>query len=240
MGCTDPLKRGCVGSATISVLSGSVASYPGHIYADVPLHITMAHITTGGISVGIKTCLVQSGAHQARQQPRFPDDMASWTAPSVAYLVPKAERSGAAAAVTAEPEPTTPHGWQSLKEKAAFGAAWAEAGSRSTAMARKSSKSDQDAETAVNINHPASNADEQSAWGAAGTMSTERSRAAPASDKGASQRNGNGGGEGRDGACAAAPSLDATVTIARYRDGDNGNVNGGNAVGTEDDGATSL
>jgi hypothetical protein len=44
----------------------------------------------GGVSVGIKTCLVQSGAHNANQQHRFPDDLASWTIPSVAGLVPSA------------------------------------------------------------------------------------------------------------------------------------------------------
>ena len=95
----------------------------------------------GGISAGIKTCLVQSGAHQARQQSRFPDDMASWTSPSVAYLVPKDERAGASAAAAAS-MPATPPGWQSLKEKTSFGlmSAWDEDAARSTTLARKSSK----------------------------------------------------------------------------------------------------
>lgn len=46
----------------------------------------------GGISCGIKTCLVQSGAHRARMQKDFPLDVADFTAPSVAWLNPRSKR----------------------------------------------------------------------------------------------------------------------------------------------------
>lgn len=55
----------------------------------------------GGVSVGIKTCLVESGAHQARMQGSFPLDSATYTAPSVAWLNPRSKRDLLAARVTA-------------------------------------------------------------------------------------------------------------------------------------------
>lgn len=42
----------------------------------------------GGVSSGIRTCLVQSGAHTVSCQSKFVNDVADWTAVSVADLVP--------------------------------------------------------------------------------------------------------------------------------------------------------
>merc|ERR1711974_315223 len=41
----------------------------------------------GGVSAGIKSCLVESGAHSHTQQAYFPDDSATWWARNVGELV---------------------------------------------------------------------------------------------------------------------------------------------------------
>lgn len=62
-----------------------------------------------GNSVGVRTCLVQSGAHQPTCFAKWPEDKADWTCKSVGHLIPAAEKPSAASNATA-PSPRARRG----------------------------------------------------------------------------------------------------------------------------------
>ena len=88
----------------------------------------------GGNSCGIKACLVQSGAHLASQQAKYPSDVADFTAASVGSLVPRSDDGAQADTAQAQrgSMAASSSNWQSVKDKVPFGARRSEGPRRSS------------------------------------------------------------------------------------------------------------